>query len=120
MGHGDWKDMFRGVEKNDLALVQYYIRGGIDVNFQHPEYMTSLLIESIRLNHVEMMKLLLENGASPVLKEDFSNKSPMTIAKELNNKEAVEILHQFLGVSESAEKWPFYSRLLNLFRRKRV
>jgi uncharacterized protein len=49
MGHGDWKDMFRGVQNNDFELVKYYIRMGIDLNYQHPEFLTSPLIETIRV-----------------------------------------------------------------------
>ena len=50
MGHGDWKDMFRGVEINDFDFVRYYISKDIDLNYQHPEFLTSALIESISLN----------------------------------------------------------------------
>lgn len=103
---GDWKDMFRGVETNDFDLVKYHIRNGIDLNYQHPEFLTSALIESIRLNHLEMMEFLLKNGASPDVKEAFSNKSPMAVAKETRNKEAIEILNRYLGTNETIEESP--------------
>jgi uncharacterized protein len=101
---GDWKDMFLGVETNDFDLVGYYIANGIYLNYQHPEYLTSALIESINRNHLDMMIFLLENGALPNLKEVFSNKSPMTIAKELKNKQAVEILNKYLNTNETIEE----------------
>ena len=97
---GDWKEMFRGVEINDFNLVRYYIAMGIDVNYQHPEFLTSALIESINCNHLEMMAFLLENGAVPDLKEVWSNKNPMEIAKELKNKEAVNMLNKYLNTNE--------------------
>ncbi len=97
---GDWKDMFRGVEINDFDLVRYHIANGIDLNYQHPEFLTSALIECINRNHLEMMKLLLENGALPDLEEVFSNKSPLNIAKELKNRNAIEILNKYLNSSE--------------------
>lgn len=100
---GDWKDMFRGVETNDFDLVKYHIRNGIDLNYQHPEFLTSALIESIQRNHLEMMELLLKNGALPNLKEVFTNKTPMMIAKENRNKEAVVILNRYLGTNETLE-----------------
>lgn len=100
---GDWKDMFRGVETNDFDLVKYHIRNGIDLNYQHPEFLTSALIESIQRNHLEMTELLLKNGALPNLKEVFTNKTPMMIAKENRNKEAVEILNRYLGTNEALE-----------------
>jgi uncharacterized protein len=101
---GDWKEMFRGVETNDFNLVEYYLNKGIDVNYQHPEFLTSALIESIRLNHLEMLEFLIKNGASADTREAFSNKSPMTIAKELRNKQAVEILNKTLGTTEIIEE----------------
>ena len=60
--------MFRGVETNDFDLVRYYISKGIDLNYQHPEFLTSTLIESIRQNHLEMLEYLLKNGAKPDFK----------------------------------------------------
>lgn len=100
---GDWKEMFYGVETNDFALVRYHLSNGIDVNYQHPEFLTSALIEAIRLSHSEILLFLLQNGASPEIKEVFSNKSPMTIAKELRNQKAVEILNRYLNTSETLD-----------------
>lgn len=96
MSHGNWKDLFAGVEKNDLELVKYHIKTGVDVNYQHPEFLTSPLIESIRLNHIEMMILLLENGASPDIKEVYSNKTAVSIAEEVGNDEVLKILNQYM------------------------
>ncbi len=96
MSHGDWKDMFLGVQNNDLELVQFYIKMGIDINYQHPEFMTSPLIESISCRHPQMTAMLLQNGASPTIHEAGSNKSPLKIARELKNIEAIKILNQYL------------------------
>lgn len=96
MGHGDWKDMFKGVQTNDIELVCYYVQEGIDLNYQHPEYMTSPLIECIRCGHLDMLKFLLDNGAQPDRKEDFTNETPQQVAKKLNNKDAFNILNQYL------------------------
>jgi hypothetical protein len=38
------------------------------------------------------------------LKEVWSNKTPMGIAKELKNKEAVNILNQYLNTTETIEE----------------
>ena len=116
---GDWKEMFRGVETNDFDLVKYYIFKGIDINYQHPEFLTSALIESIRQNHLEMMEFLLQNGAKPDLKEAFSYKSPMEIALEVRNKGAVKILNQWLNTNVSIlEELGFLKKLLLFFRIK--
>jgi uncharacterized protein len=103
---GDWKDMFYGVETNNFDLVKYYISKNIDLNYQHPEFLTSPLIESIQRNHIDMMLLLLENGAKPDLKEAFSYKSPIEIAKNLKNLKALSLLNQYLGTNESFDEEP--------------
>jgi len=59
--------MFLGVQNNDLELVQYYIRIGVDINYQHPEFMSSPLLESILYCCPELTTMLLQNGASPTL-----------------------------------------------------
>ncbi|HMQ05774.1 MAG TPA: zinc-binding dehydrogenase [Saprospiraceae bacterium] len=92
MSHGDWKDMFRGIQNNDILLVKYYIRLNMDLNYQHPEIMTSPLIEAIRCGHSDMVRLLLEHGASTQIKEMGTLKSPLTIAKEGGNKDIVPLL----------------------------
>lgn len=107
MSHGNWKAMFKAVQDNDIALVEYYIRQGIDINFQHPEFMTSPLIESIRCNHLAIMHLLLANGAHPDANEYFSDKSPGAIAHELENNKAIELLNQYL---EPSKQWAAVTR----------
>jgi uncharacterized protein len=100
MSHGNWKDMFKAVQENDVELIDFYIRQGIDLNYQHPEYMTSPLIESVRCNHLEITKLLLANGALPEIKEVYSNKSAVEIANDLGNNEAITIINQYLSPSK--------------------
>lgn len=92
MSHGNWKDMFRAVQQNDADLLEFYIRHGVDINYQHPEYFTSALAESIRLGHHAITKLLLERGASPGLQEVYSGKTPRQIAAELRNSVALELI----------------------------
>jgi uncharacterized protein len=96
---GDWKDMFSGVERNDPTLVKYYINEGIDLNFQHPEYLTSPLIESVRLGHLEITRLLIDHGADPRLVEVYSNKSPLEVAYEVRNLKAVALLEGYYSWS---------------------
>jgi ankyrin repeat protein len=96
MGHGgEWKAMFKSVEENDISMLELYIQQGIDINYQHPEYFTNALIESIRRQHHDITKLLLANGASPHIKEDYSNKTAFQIAKEINNTYAIKLLEEY-------------------------
>lgn len=115
---GDWKEMFIGVETNDFELVKYYLSQGIDINYQHPEFLTSTLVESIRRGHNKMMNFLLKNGALPHINEAESNKSPMATAKELRNQYAVDLLNEYLGTAEvltDEDLTSFWNRFAGLF-----
>lgn len=96
MAGGDWKDMFAAVQKNDLELVDYHLRMGIDLNYQHPEFMTTFLLESVKQEHFEIAKLLLENGANPSDKEIWGEYTPLSLAKLKGNKELVKLIEEYL------------------------
>lgn len=96
MSGGDWKDMFKGVEDNDLELVRFYLNKGIDPNYQHPEYMALPLSESIRYNRLDIAELLLSNGADPQIEEMESRLSPIGLAQKLDNAAALDLLKKFI------------------------
>ena len=84
---GDWKEMFNAATEGDIELVKYHLKMGVDLNYQHPEYLTSVLIECIRLEKMEMVEFLLENGADPSAREGFGTTTTLSIAKfEKNHK----------------------------------
>ncbi len=95
-GGGDWKAMFKAIQEGDLELVSYYLRTGVDPNYQHPEYMAAPLVESIRFNHFEITKLLLENGADPIIVEDAEGETAMVVAERKKNVIAIELLNEFI------------------------
>ena len=92
MSGGDWKDMFRGVETNDLELVKYYVLKGIDINYQHPEFLTGPLFEAIRLERIEMIEYLLEQGADLNTPEGFGGPNAYALAKKLGNRQIIALL----------------------------
>ncbi len=96
MSGGDWKAMFKAIQDGDLNLVDYYLQVGINPDYQHPEYMASPLIESIRYNHLQITELLLEKGADPSIKEGFDGETPMAVAKKEKNQEAIQLLTRFI------------------------
>ena len=96
MSGGNWKEMFDAVQKGDIELVDYYLRIGIDPNYQHPEYMASALIESIRFNHLNISKLLLENGANPKIIEVLTGETPLSVSKDKKNQKAIDLLNAYL------------------------
>jgi ankyrin repeat protein len=96
MSGGDWKAMFKAVQDGDLELVKTYIRIGIDLNYQHPEFMALPLVESIRYNHLEITKLLLGKGANPTLKEIAEGETALLVAEKNKNKKAIELIESYI------------------------
>lgn len=93
---GDWKDLFAAVQRGDLATVRYHILMGTDPNYQHPEFLTSPIIESVREQQLEVAKFLLENGADPKVKEIWTGLDLLTIAKSTKNRAVITLLKQYL------------------------
>lgn len=91
---GDWKDMFDGIQKGDIALVEYYLKKGVDPNYQHPEFLAAPLVESIRYDQLEIAKLLLAYKADPNIKEAWDGETPMSVAKVKKNKAAIDLLNE--------------------------
>ena len=95
MSGGDWKQMFKGIQENAFELVKYYLRIGIDPNYQHPEFMALPLVESIRYNHLKIAKLLLDKGANPKIKEMAENETAFSVAEKHKNKEAILLIKNY-------------------------
>ncbi len=96
MSGGNWKDMFKGVQEGDYNLVEYYLRSGIDPNYQHPEYLASALVESIRYNHLDITKLLLDHNANPNIKEIDEGDTPLSVATSRKNQNAIDLLKAYI------------------------
>lgn len=95
MSGGDWKEMLVAVQDGNIDLVKYHIKEGIDLNYEHPELMTTPLIECIQYNRLEIAKLLLENGADPLLNAWLSNENPVRLAKQQKKKEFSELFKAY-------------------------
>jgi len=93
MSGGDWKAMFQAIEQNDAELVKYYLKIGIDPNYQHPEFLALPLSECIRYNYIELVKLLMEFGVQSDIKEMESGLTSMELAKKLKRKEILALLN---------------------------
>lgn len=95
MSAGDWKEMLYASQTGDLTLVKYHIEKGVNPNYQHPELLTTPLIESIEHGHSNITKFLLENGADPHLKAGFSTDTPLKVAKQYKNTAAIQLLKPY-------------------------
>lgn len=104
MSAGDWKEMLIASQNGDLELVKYHLKMGVDPNYQHPEFMTAPLLESIRFGQLTIAELLLENGADPRAKEGFGTDTSLSIATAANNKAAIRLLNRYLTDTSAKEK----------------
>lgn len=104
MAAGDWKEMLLATEQGDLELVRYHLKMGVDPNYQHPEFLTTPLIESIRFGNLEIAQLLLEHKADPNIEEGFSKETAMSVAKASRNKRAITLLLSH-GAHQAKKPW---------------
>ncbi len=77
---------------NDINRVKSFLDRGMNPNVTDDDGRTALFI-TVRHQYVDMVKLLLNAKADPNIK-DFYDDSPLKIAKELGNKELIDLLIQ--------------------------
>ena len=65
MDGGNWKEMFNAACDGDLELVRYHVKSGVDVNYAHPEFLSTPLVASALGGQEAVAIYLLESGASP-------------------------------------------------------
>lgn len=96
MSGGDWKDLFIACRDGDIETVKYHVMNNIDINYQHPEILTTPLLEAIRNQHVEIIHYLLEQGADPKIREGFGTTDAIKQAKKIKNKEIIRLVKSYL------------------------
>lgn len=104
--------MLKAVEQGDIELVQYHLDNGIDVNYEHPEIITTVLIESVKSGNVEMTRFLIERGADPYKKAGFGNLNAIQTALQLEGKEMVSMLDGMNLRVESKSIWSILRRFI--------
>jgi uncharacterized protein len=81
MSGGDWKEMFNAGCEGDLGLVEYHVQAGVDVNYAHPEFLSTPLVAAILAKQAEVALYLLDHGAIPVLLSEFDGVTPVQAAR---------------------------------------
>lgn len=114
MSGGDWKEMFNAGVAGDLELVNYHIRQGVDLNYAHPEFLSTPLVAAILAGQPAVALRLLEAGADPTLGSEFDGVNPIQAARRagLQGVEArlVQLGVPALPAAEPAPAW--WARLL--------
>jgi uncharacterized protein len=115
MDGGNWKEMFNAACTGDIELVRYHIARGVDVNYAHPEFLSTPLVACILEGQAEVALELLSHGALPNLHSEFDGKTPMQAAQAVGLTAVIERLRQ-LGIEAPPVHRPapagFLQRLL--------
>jgi uncharacterized protein len=82
MSGGNWKEMFNAACEGDLGLVEYHVKCGVDINYAHPEFLSTPLVASILAEQEAVAIYLLANGANPHLLSEFDGVTPMQAARQ--------------------------------------
>ena len=94
MSGGDWKDLYKGVQEGNIELVEFHIKNGIDLNYQHPEILMTPLVTAIQNKHDEIAILLLKSGANPWLESYYDNMNAVEAALNLKNEKILKVIEE--------------------------
>jgi ankyrin repeat protein len=83
MSGGNWKELFQAACEGDLALLAYHAENGVDVNFAHPEFLSTPLVACILAGQEPAARLLLAHGADPDLGSEFDAMTPWQAAEQM-------------------------------------
>lgn len=81
MSGGNWKELFQAGCEGDLALVEYHVKCGVDVNYAHPEFLSTPLVGAILAGQQEVALYLLAHGAMPDLPSESDGLTPIQAAR---------------------------------------
>ncbi len=82
MRHGNWKEFHKAAVEGDFELVQFYVRSGIDVNYEHPEFMTTAPVSAILAGQEEIALFLVDSGADPTIVSSLDQLNPLQAAQQ--------------------------------------
>ena len=105
---GDQKALLIAAEAGDLATVKYYLRQGIDPNQEHPEAMTTPLMESVRSGQLLVVAYLLDHGADAKQPAGFEMITPLKLAQQTKQPAMIELLKQHSPKLSWIRSIPFF------------
>ena len=92
-----WTPFNYTIAMNDVKALKIFLAHKVDVNFHHKGKAT-VLNDAIRACNVEMVKLLLENGANPRLKDGYGGTVVSSLKKcdKTVKKEVTKLVHNVI------------------------
>ena len=106
MSGGNWKEMFNAACEGDLALLAYHVEHGVDVNYAHPEFLSTPLVACILAGQEAAALYLLDHGASPHLHSEFDGLTPAQAARQQGLAAVVHRLHDLGARAAEAPPTP--------------
>lgn len=78
--------MYEAACTGDLELVRYYLDSGVDVDYIHPEVMSTTLVSCIVAGQSEVALYLLDQGANPELFSPWEDLTPLQAATQADSQ----------------------------------
>jgi ankyrin repeat protein len=82
MSAGDWKELFLAACEGHIELVRYHVKNKVDLNYAHPEFLSTPLVACILARQAAVADLLLDHGADPLLLSEFEGLTPVQAARQ--------------------------------------
>ena len=116
MDGGNWKEMFNAACEGNLELVKYHAKHGVDVNYAHPEFLSTPIVACALAGQENVALFLLASGANPDMYSEFDAITPLQAARTAGLATLEARLVEF-GASEAVRptlkpKQSWLSRLL--------
>lgn len=100
---GNWKELFNAAVAGDLDLVRYHVRHGVDIDYAHPEFLSTPLVACILARQEAAAHLLLDSGAQVDLASEFDGMNPLQAARHAG---LAELEARLLAMGATAPKAP--------------
>lgn len=111
MDGGNWKELFNAACEGDIELVRYHVEHGVDVNYAHPEFLSTPLVACTLAGREQVALYLLESGADPNLLSEFDAMTPLQAAQQAQltavsaKLRELGALDRFVGDSKPRRGW---------------
>ena len=83
MSGGNWKEMFNAACEGDLDLLKYHVQAGVDVNYAHPEFLSTPLVAAILAGQEQAAFYLIAHGASIDLGSEFDGVTASIVVAQI-------------------------------------
>ncbi|MBA4343348.1 MAG: ankyrin repeat domain-containing protein [Methylibium sp.] len=101
---GNWKEMFNAACEGDIELLRYHVDCGVDVDYAHPEFLSTPLVACILARQQASAELLIECGANINLQSEFDEgMTPLQAARHVG-LQAVEARLLALGATAPPQR----------------